>query len=56
MHPFPLLVVRDLDLGLLIFLFSGFKFLVNFIFKVSLSTLFHGKLDLEQRTISQHLF
>ena len=54
MHPFPLLVVRDLDLGLLIFLFSGFKFLVNVIFKVSLSTLFYGKLDLEQRTVSQH--
>ena len=54
MHPFPLLVVRDLDLGLLIFLFSGFKFLVNVIFKVSMSTLFHGKLDLEQRTVSQH--
>ena len=54
MHPFPLLVVRDLDLGLLIFLFSGFKFLVNVIFKVSLSTLFHGKLDLEQRIVSQH--
>ena len=54
MHLFPLLVVRDLDLGLLIFLFSGFKFLVNVIFKVSFSTLFHGKLDLEQRTVSQH--
>ena len=44
--------MRDLDLGLLIFLFSGFKFLVNVIFKVSMSTLFHGKLDLKQRTVS----
>ena len=52
MHLFPRLVVRDLDLGHLIFLFSDSKFFVNVIFKVSMSTLFHGKLDLEQRTVS----
>ena len=51
-HLQQLTFVRDFDLGLLIFLFSGSKFLVNVIFKVSMSTLFHGKLDLEQRTVS----
>ena len=51
-HFQQLTFVRDFDLGLLIFLFSGSKFLVNVIFKVSMSTLFHGKLDLEQRTVS----
>ena len=51
-HLQQLTFVRDLDLGLLIFLFSGSKFLVNVIFKVSMSILFHGKLDLEQRTVT----
>ena len=30
------------------------KFFANVIFKVSMSTLFHGKLDSEQRTVSQY--